>query len=172
MNLRNLSYNSARLRKRCLKSPKVLVAQYRDEVKEDMGITDPRQHWRYPDYSKSMMGKFGKMKGLWRAHWMMSMVLEKLERGEPQLAAMWASQSSRALLQVGLDHGSWANASLMLPEADPLMPKSFGGTPEMLMATHAYRTAINDLQKMKLPFEKENETEGGGPKDKKGGGDK
>ena len=63
-----------------MKNPKAVVREYVGEVKADLGVTDPRQFWRFKDHSELMTPKLGKMKGLWRVHFMMRMVLENCIR--------------------------------------------------------------------------------------------
>ena len=62
------------------------------------------------------------------------------------MARAWCVQSLRAIHQCALDRGSWQTASLLWPSADPLQGDDFGGTPEELLAAHAWHTAMKDMK--------------------------
>ena len=126
--------------------------------------------WRFADWSLKVLPKFGKMKGLWRAHWILAMILEKIRRGETDLAAAWCVQGSRCIYQVALDRGVWSTASLLLPEQDPLVADSSGGTLEELMAAHAWQSATAELKKIRPQGDKNSDEEGGGKASKSGKG--
>ena len=134
-----------RLRRRCRRRPLSLLKKYTLRVRRCLGAEDPRRAWRYADYSMKILPAFGRMRGLWRCHWIMSEALESLVRDNKGLAIAWLVQGCKALHQVGLDGGAWWNAQHMLPSQDPLMQEDWGGEPEELLATHSYQKAIADL---------------------------
>ena len=136
-----------RLRRQLVKHPLWRVRRYRNKVKEKLGAQDPRRAWSYSDYSLKLRGRFGKMTGLWRTHWMMSNILEEATRGNTEMVQMWVVQCLKAIHQVGLDRGSWHNASLLLPISDPLQQEDHGGDEDELLAAHSYQGALAELRK-------------------------
>jgi hypothetical protein len=139
------------------------LKKYRVFVKSKIGVANEKQVWRYSDHSKEIRNSFGKMKGLWRCHFLLNEIIQALDDGDSNEAAMLAIQSAKALHQVALDKGDWSNALLMIPLSDPIGRADFGGEEEELVHVHGYRKALSDL-KSKVKAEIEEETEEKPPK--------
>ena len=139
-----------KLRKQLRRHPRRFVARYTRKVQRRLGAEDPRRAWRYSDYSMRLLKRFGKMRGLWRVHWILSELLEELLAGNTQYAAAFLVQVLKCLHQVSIDQGSWATGHLLLPLEDPLAPDEFGGDPEELKLAHSYHSALQDLRKLRV----------------------
>ena len=136
-----------RLRKHVRKKPRSVTKQYTDHVKVRLGVRNTSKPWTFMDYSTKLLPRFGKMKGLWRAHWLMSNVLQSMSEGETDYAMAFWVQSLKCLHQVALDGGGWHNGQLLIPEEDPLAPEEYGGSPKELMAAQSYRGALAELKR-------------------------
>lgn len=53
-----------RLLRRIRQHPERIVDDYVDMLRERLGVTDRRQVWHPRDYSRKLLGRFGRMKGL------------------------------------------------------------------------------------------------------------
>ena len=90
---------------------------------------------------------FGRRLGLWRCHHAASSILEMIEeRGVEESAASFV-QLFKALHQVAIDSGSWANASLLLPWEDPTERDLLGGDPMEMQVAASWNRGLLDLQK-------------------------
>lgn len=108
------------MRRRFVRDPLSLIQGFESRVKEELGVTDPRMAWCYKEYSRRLRPTFGKMAGLWRCHRMMMELIQGLAAGDGQHSHAFAVQCAKALHQVALDHGSWQNATYLVPTPDPL----------------------------------------------------
>ena len=138
-----------RLRRRIRKHPKRCVHRFALHVRNRLGVRSARQAWTFMDYSLKLVPRFGKMKGLWRCHWILAQVVQAHIEGRTDYGIAFAVQGMKCLHQVALNSGGWQIGHLLLPEEDPLSPEEFGGDPEELMAAQSYKTALDDLKKMK-----------------------
>ena len=86
------------------------------------------------------------MLGLWRCHHAASSVLEMLEDRRVEKGAAALVQLCKALHQVSIDGGSWANAALPLPWEDPTERDLFGGTEAEMQMASSFNKGIRDLQ--------------------------
>ena len=57
-----------------------------------------------------------------------------------------AVQASKALHQVAIDGGAWANVLLLIPLEGPVGAYAFGGEEAVLADVYAYRKAIDELE--------------------------
>jgi len=135
-----------RLRREVKKKPLKVVKRYREHVKQKLGVRHPSQHWEYRDYSRLLLGTFGKMKGLWRCHHLLSDVLQLLDAQENEAAMGLTVQALKALHQVALDGGAWETALLLLPDDDPLSKPAFGGEERELEAAYTYKKSLQELR--------------------------
>ena len=88
---------------------------------------------------------------------MVMQILQQIEEGDSDMAAVWAIQASKCLAQVAIDGGNWDNGLLLLPEEDGLSAKpAFGGTEAEMRHVHSYRRGIKELKdgKGSIPFDK------------------
>jgi hypothetical protein len=138
------------LRTNVKKNHKKLLKNYTSRVKERLGITDPRQPWMYRDYSMKLVSRFGKLRGLWRCHYMISDILQAAIADDQAQVVGLSVQMLKCLHQVALDRGSWQQGQYLLPQADPLAPEEFGGDPSELRLVHRYTTALKDLKAKKI----------------------
>ena len=138
-----------RLRRRLRRKPLKCVKAYTNKIKMKLGAEDERKMWRYSDYSWKLNSRFGKLRTMWRLHYVLSETLQIAVSGNAELTAAFIVQVLKSLHQCAEDGGDWGTASLMLPVEDPLTQDSFGGSPEELMMCHAYKSAMSDLKKKK-----------------------
>ena len=138
-----------RLRRRLRRKPLKYVKAYTNKIKMKLGAEDERKMWRYSDYSWKLNSRFGKLRTMWRLHYVLSETLQIAVSGNAELTAAFIVQLLKSLHQCAEDGGDWSTASLMLPVEDPLTQDSFGGSPEELMMCHAYKSAMADLKKKK-----------------------
>ena len=136
-----------KLRRRIKKHPGKLVKQYTRRVRERLCAEDDRVAWSFVEHSKGLVGRFGKMRGLWRAHWMFSRALDVSLSNNMVAVQAHLVQACKCLHQVALDKGAWTQAQLLLADPDPLAPEEFAGETHELLADHAYFAALNDLKK-------------------------
>ena len=136
----------ARLRKRVERRPDVIVLEYVSRVKASLGVTSDRQWWSHRQYSTSLLGQFGKSRGLFRVHYYIGYTLELLANGQSKQAEATLVQLAKACHQCALDGGSWNNASLLLPIEDPLQRQAFGGSELELSWVNAYKAGLATLQ--------------------------
>ena len=87
------------------------------------------------------------MLGLWRCHHAASSILEMIEERRVEESAASLVQLLKALHQVAIDLGSWANASLLLPWEDPTERDLFGGDPVEMQVAASWNRGLLDLQK-------------------------
>jgi hypothetical protein len=135
-----------RLRERVEKDPERVIRDYIAAVQLELGVSDTRQFWCFRDFSKKLLPRFGRMRGMYRCHVMSSDILQQLHEGRPVRAAALLVQFQKAVLQMALDNGSWDSASLLWPGGDPLGQREFGGTEAEMKAVHAYRKALQELR--------------------------
>ena len=163
-------------------NPTRAIAQYKAFVKEQLGVNDPTQYWEYRHWSEKLKPTFGRMRGLWRCHYIGSEILEHMARGNHQLAEGHLVQMLKALHQAALDKGQWKHASLLMPTADPLARVDFGGNESEMRKIHTFGKALSQLkekhggqpkkQEEDVDAEEEEEVPGAGkkhPKKKKNG---
>ena len=148
-------------RKKMEKSPLRFVKRYEEKVRTKLGALSNQKPWKWSDYSWKIVGKFGKMKGLWRCHWMMSECLQAAMAGKHQHVAMMLVQCCKALHQTALDGGSWDNAALLLPWEDPMGGDEWGREADELLAASQYRSAVADLRKIHKKKQGEEEEDTG-----------
>ena len=140
-----------RLRARVQKHPMRILTKYRAKCLQRLGIyalpngmlSAPYTH---PQTSLHLRSAFGRMTGLWRCHFMLGHILEKLEQGQTEQAAATCVQALKAVHQTALDGGSWNCSTLLLPYEDPLARDLFGGDEDEMMATAAWNRGVRDLQ--------------------------
>ena len=135
-----------KLRRRLRKAPRSVLARYREHVKQKLGVRHAAHRWEYRDYSLKLLPTFGKMKGLWRCHHLMSDILQRLEPEETDQAIGLTVQGFKALHQVALDGGGWDTALLLLPDEDPLARPAFGGEEAELEAAFRYKKSLRELR--------------------------
>ena len=117
-------------------------------MKDRLGAdADPRIPWRLPDYSKRIQSSFGKLRGLWRCHWLMSECLEEASRGHHDRVGAWLAQGCKALHQALLA----STAALLLPLQDPLASEERAGDPQELVAALGFQTAFSVVKKLRAP---------------------
>ena len=93
-----------------------------------------------------LVSTFGRMRGLWRAHYLGSEILFHYQLGEWEYAESLLVQLLKLLHQVAVDGGSWDNALLMWPTEDPVGQEDFGMEEHEMIAIHAYRRGLTDLK--------------------------
>ena len=136
-----------KLRRKIHRKPGNIVGRYRRRVQSKLTGDDPRKPWRYVDFALKLLPTFGKLRGLWRCHYIFSEILQTSESASVDEVQAMIVQASKCLHQVALDRGSWDTAQLLLPTANPLQLDEFGGDPEELDVIHKYNSAMSDLKK-------------------------
>ena len=136
----------ARARRRFKKYPRRIVQSHLDRVQQELGVTHASQFWQLRDHSRKLRASFGKMVGLWRAHYIIAEALQHQLENRPDHCSATLALALEAIHQVALDDGDWLNASLMLPFEDPLAKAQFGGSEEQMAEITRYRRALKDLR--------------------------
>ena len=86
---------------------------------------------------------------------MLMETVQGLATGDTLHAQAYVIQCAKALHQVALDQGSWANAQLLIPTPDPLGRAQFGGEETELAAVQRHRKSLRELN------QKHNQTNAG-----------
>ena len=136
-----------KMRRRLEKNPRSITRKYESKVKQRLQVTSPQQVWSYTGYSQKLLPKLGKMKGLWRCHYLMSCLLEKSATEDLVHLQAAIVQSLKAIHQVCLDGGSWAHGAHLMPVLDPLLPEEFGGEMAELKAVSEFTSAVSELRR-------------------------
>ena len=97
------------------------------------------------DYTKKI--PFGKQKGLFRCHFLVSHILKHLLDDDKESAALMAVLTLRCLHQVALDSGNWEVGWMLTTLKDPLSRRRWGGEPGHLETAADYLRAVQDLEK-------------------------
>ena len=97
------------------------------------------------DYSHRLLPKFGKMRGLWRCHWLLSDALETALTGNAEVVAAQLTQACKCLHQVALDGGSWEAAELLLETPNPLETEGYAGEPFEMEGIARYRKMVREM---------------------------
>ncbi len=135
-----------RLRRRVLTRPKKVLEEYVCDVKDRLGITSDQQIFHLRDWSKRVRSRFGRLRGLWRCHNMLSEILQRQITGEHQIASAMVVQMQKVLVQVSVDMGNWDTAQLLWPLADMEETIAFGGGESEMRAAHRYKKALAELK--------------------------
>ena len=135
-------HNMRRLLK---KKPNRFTLRYVERMKDKLGVRSSRQYWRPSDYSRLLLPRFGRMRGLWRTHFMLSETLEVLLEGNMELGVAMVCQQLKVVHQVALDHGGWDSALLLWAHEDPLGAEAFGGEELEMEKVHRYQKAKKEL---------------------------
>ncbi len=145
--------------------PRRVVERCRRDAKEKLGVVSDEQPWHHRDFSKRVTPIFERMRGLCRAHHMLSEVLRQLEQNQPDVAMALTARVQKSLVQCALDH-SWSSAVLLWPHPHQLGGEEWGGREAEMKAVARYRKAIFELNS-KL---KKSENQGAHPQDDDGSG--
>ena len=92
-----------------------------------LGVTSDKLYGNYREYSKRLSGRFGRLKGLYRVHYMVSEALQTYEEHSPAVCRAMLVQLLKCLHQTAIDGGGWTLGFLMWPQEDPLASEPFGG---------------------------------------------
>jgi len=133
------------LRKAIKKRPGKFVKKYVERMKRRLGVLSERQFWRPADYSKMLMPVFGRMRGLWRCHYMTSEILEHALRQEHEVTCALLCQLLKCLHQVALDRGSWETSQLLWVSEDVLGRDVFGGEEAEMQVVQQFQKARKEL---------------------------
>ena len=141
-----------RFGRRCQKQPMRIVTGYRARSMRKLGVrvsadgrlSAPFTHTATSDRLRPV---FGRMLGLWLCHHAASSIFEMIEERRVEENAASFVQLIKALHQVAIDSGSWANASLLLPWEDPTERDLFGGDPMEMQVAASWNRGLLDLQK-------------------------
>ena len=109
-----------------------VVASYRAKSMAKLGVrvaADGRLSapFAHTATSEQLRLAFGRMLGLWRCHHGASSIFEIVEERRTEEGAAALVQLCKALHQVAIDNGTWANTALLLPWEDPTERDLCGG---------------------------------------------
>ena len=135
-----------RLRKKGRTQGTRLLKEYKEYCRKTLGVRLPSHHWEFRDLSVKLGPTFGRMRGLWRCHWLLSDALQHADVNDREQLLGLLVQSLKCLHQVALDGGSWDAASLMLPEEEPGYRAPFGGNERELEVIYKYRKNLAELR--------------------------
>ena len=139
-----------RLRRRIRRRPMKIILAYRRKsmAKKNVRVcADGRltAAFAHTDTSFRIKGVFGKMTGLWRVHYAVSMILGAIEDQDTLQAGAICVQLLKCLHQTARDGGGWHNSQLLLPWEDPLTTDRFGGDESEMLAIASWNRSIKDL---------------------------
>ena len=110
-----------------MKNPKQVVTSYVEDVQARLGVPRVQQPWHMRDWSRKLGPRFGRCRGMWKIHSMLSEVLMVLLEGKSQLATALVVQLQKAVTQCAIDAGNWESAQLLWPFPDLQEVLPFGG---------------------------------------------
>jgi len=113
---------------------------------ENWGSLSDRQYWKPSDYSDRLLSRFGRLRGLWRCHRMVSEILEASLGGRHAETTALLCQFLKTLHQVALDKGGWETALLLWVSEDTLGAEAFGGEETEMQQIHLYQKALKELR--------------------------
>jgi hypothetical protein len=148
-----------KLREKWKKQPQKIVRNFVERTKEELGVSDDRQVWRFRDLNRKLRPAFGKLVGIHKCHGLVMDIVQLMHDKEFKLAHAYAVQVSKALHQVGLDQGSWDTAQLLVPLPEASSSSKFGGDEMELEAVFAYRKSLRELSKKQYRAEKKGQAE-------------
>ncbi len=99
------------------------------------------------NFSKRVTPQFGKLKGLLRAHFAFSELLQEFVNGWPTCVAAHIALLLQSLHQVALGGRVWSHANLLPPTPDPLGRSELGGGPEEMASIAKHRRATKEHQR-------------------------
>ncbi|CAE7547939.1 unnamed protein product [Symbiodinium natans] len=127
------------------RKPMKHVRTYTEEVETELGVEGGDKPYHLWDFTRRI--PFGKQKGLFRAHFLVSHILKHLLDDDPKAAALMTVLTLRCLHQVALDGGNWEIGWALTSLKDPLARKRWGGEPAQLESAAEYLRAVQDLEK-------------------------
>ncbi len=134
------------MRKGFRRHPNRVMRRYVRRIRARLVGTDTSKPWRFQDYSLKQVRLFGKLRGLWRVHFVLSEILETQLSGKHEVATALVIQLQKCLQQVALDRGSWAQGELLLETEDPLGREAFAAEPEELENIHKWMRAMKEVK--------------------------
>lgn len=138
------------LRREVKKTPMKVAKRYSEHVKWKLGIRRPSQQWGYRDYSRLLLGTFGKMKGFWRCRHLLPVVEPPAAAGRPGVRGGDGPDGAGAQGappgRLGRRRlGEGVTALLLLSDDDPLSKPAFGGEERELEAAYTRRRSLQEL---------------------------
>ena len=133
----------SRMRARRLKDPARVIKEGRRHFMEVLKLRAD-ERWTYDDVWQKM--PFGKFRSVGRMAFVITEALERLERGEPEIAHTTLMQGLKASHQFALDSGSWKAAWKLTLLGDPYQGPEFGGDPSELTVVGGYLKAADELR--------------------------
>ena len=127
------------------RKPMKHVRIYIKEIETELGVEGGDLPYNLWDYTKKI--PFGKQKGLFRCHFLVSHILKHLLDDDKESAALMAVLTLRCLHQVALDSGNWEVGWMLTTLKDPLSRRRWGGEPGHLETAADYLRAVQDLEK-------------------------
>ena len=121
------------------------VRIYIREVETELGVEHSDMPYNLWDYTRKI--PFGKQKGLFRCHYLVSHILKHLLDDDKQSAALMTVLTLRCLHQVALDSGNWEVGWMLTTLKDPLSRRRWGGEPGHLESATDYLRAVQELEK-------------------------
>lgn len=130
-------------KRRMFRDPVKYIKRYVRDIEEELGAAD--RPFRITDYNKKIF--WGKNRTLQRCHYLVSVILEKLLKNEPQEAALQTCLTLQCLHQTSLDNGNWDIGWLLTHVENPFERRLFGGDPQNLQDVASYLKSMNELAK-------------------------
>ena len=152
------------LRSNVSKNQAKSLKTYTKRCTDSLSITDPRQPWKFHDYSLKTIRPFGRMKGLWQVHFALSDILQAADAKEQEQVDGLKVQLLKCMHQVALDQGSCQKAQYLLPHQNLVQAEEFGGDPIELRKVYKFQKALHKLQARKTREDSEGEEQGDEPK--------
>ena len=133
-------------RRRPYQEPDAIIREYVMHVRKRLGA-GPSDPWQF--HQLSTLIKWTKFRGFARVHFHCSHILRLILGGFIREAGAYLCMLMRAMNQVALDGGGWQDASLMLPEEDPLGECEWAGEEGDIETIATYRSAQATLRKQR-----------------------
>eukprot|EP00435_Cladocopium_sp_Y103_P074514 s171_g49.t1 len=129
-------------KKRMFRKPLKEVRKYVREIEKELGA-------EHRPFRLSEVGRripWQKQKSLQRCHYMLSEILSRLLKNQPEKAALQTVLCLRACHQAALDN-DWGIAWLLTHLPDPWSKKPWGGSPDQLGEVTAYLKSMSELSR-------------------------
>ncbi len=147
-----------RHKRRVSERPKAIIKEFKANVMEELGITSPKEPWRYVDTHRRIT--WGQYRTPQRAYILMMHVMQRLDDGKPLGAQAMAIQSAKAFHQCSADLGNWKVAWAYFGVVDPLARKKWAGTARELGVMADWIKAEEEVEKKARTSLKNNVSDG------------
>ena len=133
-------------RRRPYTEPEAVIREYVAHVRKRLGA-GAGDRWQF--HQLSTLIDWTKFRGFARVHFHCSHILRLMLGGYTREAAAYMCMILRAMNQVMLDGGGWSDASLLLPEEDPLGKVEWAAEENDIEGIATFRSAQSTLRRQR-----------------------